>query len=903
MIQNNTVLAISNSKHIQEIKDEALDYTNLWPYHLSPQYFKKFNETDILALMDYATAPVTVDSKQTTFWANFILGEYHMMKGVYKLSDGYFERAIDITDNDTETGTLLLKRATCYLGLENYIKALEFLRQAKLLENMTPHQQAVVHLMESYAFVNLGSYRAALKRLQLIKKYQKDTASYLLSTCMSIEGFIYQLNNNYSQALESYSLSNQYLISDSIQITSLFNLVQVAKINRMQKRFDVALKGFKNASEIAVYFGNENIQARILLEIGEVYVLQNKQKQALQKFSKAKAIFNRLDNAYGAYNADLKLLDCYINSMQVDSANYVARRLKKMGSIFPQKQFEQQFMLAKYYRLTGNLILAEQYANKALEHVRANDIDAEIKVYAFLSNLYIQKNAFKQAYEYKDKSATLNDSLNHLLFSFNVQLKSQTIESQFQEKLIQQLKAENNQQNFTINKNLKQIEVQKSKLQLILFILLLTIALLIVFLLWLRSNRLANKRLSLINKTIAQQKEEIELQSQHLLKVNEELNKLSIIASETDNAIKVLHATGKIVWINEGYTKMYGYTLNELQNIDGYQLIGEEANIDINKLVSIWYGDKKPISFESLNKTKSGQKIWTQTTITPILDDNGKVAQMVAIDSDITQQKTVERELTVKNEDITASISYAKRIQQAMITPFEIIQNNFPNSFYYEKPKAIVSGDFYWTTIKNNRLVVVCADCTGHGVPGAFMSLLGMSFLNKIVNEKGFTAPAVILNRLRLNVINLLNQKNNTNAAGDGMDVSVVSINLNTNNMQFAGAMNASYLYRKSEFIELKADRMPVGFFDNEERPFSNHSLQLEKNDQLFMFTDGFSDQFGGEQGSKLKITRFKEILKSVADKSFNLRVATLDEKFNAWKNDYAQVDDILILGIEILNN
>jgi serine phosphatase RsbU (regulator of sigma subunit) len=233
-----------------------------------------------------------------------------------------------------------------------------------------------------------------------------------------------------------------------------------------------------------------------------------------------------------------------------------------------------------------------------------------------------------------------------------------------------------------------------------------------------------------------------------------------------------------------------------------------------------------------------------------------------------------------------------------MIPPFSILTGIFPNSFCFYEPKSIVSGDFYWISMRNNRLIIVCADATGHGVPGAFMSLLGISFLNKIVNEKGFVSPATILNRLRMNIINHLNQSGSGQVAGDGLDLSLVSIDIDNRMLEFSGAMNPVYILRNHDFIELKGDRMPVGFFDNEDRPFSTISFSIKQNDQLFMFTDGYYDQFGGTHAHKMKTHRFKDILLACAGKKPDVQHNIIKQGFYAWKNNQPQVDDVLVLGI-----
>lgn len=542
---------------------------------------------------------------------------------------------------------------------------------------------------------------------------------------------------------------------------------------------------------------------------------------------------------------------------------------------------------------------ALKYANKGLDFSKnITDLMLSVKLYQSIAESFLSENDSTTALQVLLKADALNDSLFVLLDHYGEDYLLKLNESKKQKELISDLTKERSKQNMAIQENKKTIEQQKALIFLGLIVSGFFIIIVVILLALVNQKRKAFNYLTDTNKKIAQQKEEIESQRQHLIEANKELDKLSIVARETDNGIKIMDAVGKVTWVNEGYTKLHGYRLEDLQNIEGFNLLGEESNINIQELVSVWYGDKKPISFESLAKTKNGEEIYLQTTLTPILNEKEKVEKMIAIESDITPIKKAEKEILSKNLDITASISYAKRIQEAMIPPFSILTQHYPNSFCFYEPKSIVSGDFYWISMRNNRLIVVCADATGHGVPGAFMSLLGISFLNKIVNEKGFVSPATILNRLRMNIINHLNQSGNGKVAGDGLDLSMVSIDIDNQMLEFSGAMNPIYILRKGDFIELKGDRMPVGFFDNEDRPFSTTSFSIKQHDQLFMFSDGYYDQFGGEHSHKMKTQRFKDILLNCADKTANDQYQIIEQGFHNWKNNHPQVDDVLVLGI-----
>lgn len=260
-----------------------------------------------------------------------------------------------------------------------------------------------------------------------------------------------------------------------------------------------------------------------------------------------------------------------------------------------------------------------------------------------------------------------------------------------------------------------------------------------------------------------------------------------------------------------------------------------------------------------------------------------------------------QRDLILEQkEEITDSIKYAKRIQSAILPKESYIQNLLKDYFVFYKPRDIVSGDYYWMAEKDNKAIIVAADCTGHGVPGAFVSMLGVSFLNEIVNKKEVIDAATILNELRKSVKETLGQTGKDGEAKDGMDIALCIIDFQSNVLQYAGAYNPLYIIRNAELIEIKADKMPIGIYIVEKESFTNHKVELEKDDCIYLFSDGFVDQFGGEKGGKFKTKPFKNLLIENATKPMNEQYSLLDETFNNWKKEYEQVDDVTIIGIRI---
>ena len=263
------------------------------------------------------------------------------------------------------------------------------------------------------------------------------------------------------------------------------------------------------------------------------------------------------------------------------------------------------------------------------------------------------------------------------------------------------------------------------------------------------------------------------------------------------------------------------------------------------------------------------------------------------------QKKVIEQQKELVEEqkkDITDSIQYAENIQRALL-PAEEDLSVFPEGFILFQPKDIVSGDFYWMQHNKDSVYLAACDCTGHGVPGAFMSMIGSSQLDEAVIEKGLTQPNEIFYEVRKGFINALKQTGEKGQQKDGMDATLIAWDKN-NKLQFAVANNPLFLIRKGELLETKPDRQPVGFFTGEQMPFTHHELKLEKRDTVYIFSDGYHDQFGGPKNKKFMIKNFKKLLLSIQDKSMNEQKTIIEETMAQWKGDTEQVDDILVIGV-----
>lgn len=265
------------------------------------------------------------------------------------------------------------------------------------------------------------------------------------------------------------------------------------------------------------------------------------------------------------------------------------------------------------------------------------------------------------------------------------------------------------------------------------------------------------------------------------------------------------------------------------------------------------------------------------------------------------EQAKIKKELEEKSQAIANSINYAKRIQGALLPPLEFINYLFPSNFIFFKPRDVVSGDFYWATQRDHMTIIAAADCTGHGVPGAFMSMLGITGLNQIVHYEFSDIATLkaesILNRLREFVTKSLRQTGKSGEAQDGMDIALCVINTSNNTASFAGANNPLYLVRNNELLIIDGDPMPIGIHKKHNHSFTGHEISLQNNDHLYLFSDGYMDQFGGSEGKKFLAKNFKSLILSLFDKPCMEQHQILDTTLSNWQGERKQVDDILVMG------
>lgn len=441
------------------------------------------------------------------------------------------------------------------------------------------------------------------------------------------------------------------------------------------------------------------------------------------------------------------------------------------------------------------------------------------------------------------------------------------------------------------------------------------------------------------NREIREKHDEIIAQRDEIQKANEELQKLSIVASETDNGVIITDKKGNIEWINEAFTRLFGHNLEEFKSNFGSNICEASSNRNIKELFNYCITTKKSVIYEAQNITKGGKRLWVQTTLTPVLDRDGNVFKLVAIDSDISKLKNAEEEIRQRNEEImsqkdllekqnfemskqrdeieqknkilekhklliTDSIHYAQTIQKLILPVKENLDKVF-ESFVIHLPKDIVSGDFYWWSELqlDDEYIVAVVDCTGHGVPGAFMSMLGNDLLNNIIKHDGIRQPEKVVNELDDGVVNTLKQEVSDNM--DGMDLILCRVKKRWEKREvtFVGANRPLVYYSQKEkklMIKKGWEKTVGGILKlQKDYTFKSKTYMLDEGDILYLFSDGFTSQldvYEKRYGSK----RLFNLLEEIAEFDFEKQKQILEKDITEFMRGTTQYDDITFWGIRI---
>lgn len=737
-----------------------------------------------------------------------------------------------------------------------------------------PEGKERIDVLNEYAFEirRTDTKRAFELSEEALKLLEKISYPKGMADALRTMGFCYWLFTNYYVALTKSLDALKFYQRINNQKGQADTMNTIAKVYTALRDYENANKFFQNCIRLTKETGDREGQALTLSNTGDMYMKKGDFLTALDYFKKSISVVP--DDSI-----EIRGLVFY-NIGEVyfhlgDNKNSM-EYLKK--SIFLTEKIKYDLITTANLCVQGKIFIKQKETDKAITALKraikiAEEIDSKLDIYQAqlaLAEAYEQQKDFQSAFQmYKAYHKILEEVLNQ----DNVQ-KIKNIQFEQETEAIQREK-----------------EMERKK----------------------------NVELEVAYKKIQQTAVELE--------------RLSIVASKTNNVVLILDANGEVEWVNEAFVRLNGITLEDLKKQKGKTIYEISNNPQVRNIIQTAIREKKLVVYESLNITNDGRKIWESSNITPIFKDDGTLHKLVVIDIDVTERKLAEEIIQKKNKDITDSINYARRIQQAILPSNDLIFQTLNDSFILYKPKDIVSGDFYFFAEKKGKVIIGAVDCTGHGVPGAFMSLIGNELLNQIVVEKEITTPSEILNQLNENIKIALKQYDEDAGSKDGMDVALCTIDLFGKRMEFAGAYRPLYLFRnqeigvrsktvdvafenhseslsssfsqlpapKPELTEIKGDKFPVaGYHLKKERLFTNHEISFQKGDTFYIFTDGFADQFGGPGKKKFMSRHFKELLLSIQHLSMKEQGAELEKQLENWKGDAMQMDDILVMGIRL---
>lgn len=395
------------------------------------------------------------------------------------------------------------------------------------------------------------------------------------------------------------------------------------------------------------------------------------------------------------------------------------------------------------------------------------------------------------------------------------------------------------------------------------------------------------------------------VQADSALSVSEQIARENKLDHELLEALLV---KVKLYEATQDYTKAFS-TLNEVRTLEKSLLDIDRVNriADLEKRVAVAQKEREVEQQRqeaSMAQARNRQLVIVVVVVLIALLLLGflwmrtrKLKKAVDQQNEILEEKNGIIE--TKNKDITDSIQYARRIQESLLPTSAMIREQFPDSFVFFKPRDIVSGDFYWMHVVGNEVVLAVGDCTGHGVPGALMSVAGANLLNEAVVDQGITDPGIILDRMRMNVVRMLSRNRTEQVVLDGMDIAVVSINTSNRTLRYAGAYNPLWIVNGAELVEIPANKLVVGVSPVQtDATYTTHQLTLPKAASVYLFTDGYADQFGGPNGKKLKYSRMKQMLLLKQEAAMPEVGEYLEKELALWQGDLEQVDDVCVVGL-----
>lgn len=635
---------------------------------------------------------------------------------------------------------------------------------------------------------------------------------------------------------------------DTLRIKALLSL---SKTNSGSQKLSL----IQEAYNLSLRIKNEGLQATCLNDLGYAYIQLKDYNKAIESLLKAIEL--------GEKNSNNKNLS--------SSFDLIAKCYNFLGDYNTAMIYRKKALQIDLIRKDPN-VLSASYNNIASQFLYSSQYDSAI--YYYIKSLEL----FRKLNDYSNSCITLSN-LGSVYFS----QKKYNLAAQYYEECIVYANKNNDQENLAINlNNLGEVYSQINQPK--------------------KAEEAVLKSLSLAK----------EIKADYIIPYTYE--NLTRIYTQLKDYEKALEYQGLYITIKDSiYNAENSQKLQEMlvkfeTEKKENQIKLQSAEIQQSKLVKngliilvVFVLLVALVIFNSYrNKHKANLLITRQKE--EILSKNEELNQQneeILAQRDEIENKSVL--LEDKNKEIIDSIKYAKRLQEAILPPDLLVKEILGNSFVLYKPKDIVSGDFYWIDEDKDSVYVAVADCTGHGVPGAFMSIVGFNLLKHAIHEHNKTRPAEILNQVNIDLSKSLRQSYQESTIKDGMDIALCCLSKKENRFEFAGANNSVYLVRDGELTEFKPDKQPVGIFlDEELKSFTNKTIEIKKDDVFYLFSDGYADQFGGPKGKKFKYKQLEELLLQISQKPMAEQKQILNTSLEEWKGELPQTDDICIVGFRI---
>ena len=801
----------------------------------------------------------------------------------------------------------------------NILHDLSIANNDKVHETKSLNNIAIVYL-------NKGNYKNAIDYMQ--QSYEKSKEYKLKdreAASLNNLGLIYKELGFYNKSLES--MSKAYILyselNDTLTIITIYN--NLGLIHKDIKDYDEALKYYFKALALANIKNNIKKKSILYINLGVLYQLQEDYDTALNYFQKALKLQKIIKDEYGLAINYSDIAEVYINTEKYKSAiQYYLKAVEIYeikGSL--KDKISVHCDIAKAYILADQINNAKIHIRKVSEILDAGNnqnLHLSIESYEVLLLYYEKTKNYKESLKYSRLIKKINDSLYTSELNDKIAEQKILFDIDTKEYEIDKLQTENELNRIKSEKQKQRLKFNKYIFLGIFIIILIGLFFMFLILRQLRHKKRINSSLNKNRKAIleknneiTQQNEEIKAQTDQLYEINEDLLRLKTAVDETDNAVVILDKHGNFEWGNKGFDNLYDIPFNEFIKIypNIFDALKKSSNYkEILKVIKNCIKNKTSGSYEFSTFNPAGEKIWIQTSIKAITDLSGDIQNIIIIDTDISEKVKNNRlmimksyELEKQREEINASLRYAQNIQKAILpAPLNMRKNN--DFFLIYLPKDIVSGDFYWFSDKKESPYTYFAviDCTGHGVPGAFMSMIGARILNSVVNEKGITMPSKILEEMHISVKITLKQKITGNR--DGMDISLCRIEKKGKGVKeivFSGAKQTVFHYNSKKNIlnKLRGDIKTIGGHYYDKVNFTDKKIKVSSNDVLYLFTDGYIDQ-DSPSGKKIGSVNLAEILSKIASLPLSEQKEYLLKTFNSHKKDVNQRDDITFLGIKI---